>query len=67
MVSLHVEACAKGAGLFWETLKAPEQGYSYDPAHAPVMFANNRDGITGTFFDWMREDVSCPMERQSTY
>lgn len=56
MVSLHVEACAKGASVFWETLKAPEQGYSYDPAHAPVMFANNRDGITGTFFDWMRED-----------
>ncbi|EIW80747.1 S-adenosyl-L-methionine-dependent methyltransferase [Coniophora puteana RWD-64-598 SS2] len=66
MVSLHVEACAKGASVFWETLKAPEQGPSYDPAHAPVMFANNRDGITGTFFDWMREDVSHMLQGQRT-
>ncbi|KAF9228371.1 S-adenosyl-L-methionine-dependent methyltransferase [Gyrodon lividus] len=56
MVSLHVEACAKGAAVLYETMKDPETAYSYDPAHAPVMFANNKEGITGTFFDWMRQE-----------
>ncbi|KIJ65863.1 hypothetical protein HYDPIDRAFT_87240 [Hydnomerulius pinastri MD-312] len=56
MVSLHVEACAKGAAVFYESLKDPETAYSYEPGHAPVMYANNKEGITGTFFDWMRQE-----------
>ncbi|KAH7908402.1 O-methyltransferase-domain-containing protein [Hygrophoropsis aurantiaca] len=58
MVSLHVEACAKGAGVFYETLKEPDHAYSYEPAHAPVMYAIKPQGIEGTFFDWMRQDDS---------
>ena len=57
MISLHVEATAKGAAVFYETLKDSKMAYSEDPEHAPVMYANNRDGITGTFFDWMRQEV----------
>ncbi|KIJ15471.1 hypothetical protein PAXINDRAFT_11592 [Paxillus involutus ATCC 200175] len=56
MINLHVEACAKGAAVFYDSLKDSETAYSYDPAHAPVMFANNKEGITGTFFDWMRQE-----------
>jgi 2-polyprenyl-3-methyl-5-hydroxy-6-metoxy-1,4-benzoquinol methylase len=56
MISLHVEACAKGASVFYESLKDTETAYSYDPTHAPVMFANNKEGITGTFFDWMKQE-----------
>ncbi|KAF8839427.1 S-adenosyl-L-methionine-dependent methyltransferase [Paxillus ammoniavirescens] len=56
MIALQAEACAKGVAAVYETLKNPENGRSNDPAHAPVMFANNKEGITGTFFDWMRQD-----------
>ena len=59
MVSLHVEAGAKGASVLYESLKDPRTAHSYEPRHAPVMYANNRDGIEGTFFDWMRQDVCC--------
>ncbi|KAG1744599.1 O-methyltransferase-domain-containing protein [Suillus paluster] len=56
MVSLHVESCAKGASVFYESLKDPRTGYSYEPTDAPIMYANNKEGIQGTFFDWMRQD-----------
>ncbi|KAG0699353.1 O-methyltransferase-domain-containing protein [Suillus ampliporus] len=56
MVSLHVEACAKGASVFYESLKDPRTAYSYEPTDAPIMYINNKEGIQGTFFDWMRED-----------
>ncbi|KIJ15468.1 hypothetical protein PAXINDRAFT_77055 [Paxillus involutus ATCC 200175] len=56
MIRLQAEACEKGVAVVYETLKNPENGHSNDPAHAPVMFANNKEGITGTFFDWMRQD-----------
>ena len=58
MVSLHVEAGAKGAAVLYETLKDAKTAYSDHPDHAPVMYANNKVGITGTFFDWMRQEVS---------
>lgn len=57
MVNVHVEATAKGAAVLYETLKDSKTAYSEHPDHAPVMFANNREGITGTFFDWMRQEV----------
>ncbi|KAF8551977.1 S-adenosyl-L-methionine-dependent methyltransferase [Imleria badia] len=57
MVSLHVEAGAKGAAVLYETLKDSNTANSDNPDHAPVMYANNKEGITGTFFDWMRQEV----------
>ncbi|EGO00912.1 hypothetical protein SERLA73DRAFT_87273 [Serpula lacrymans var. lacrymans S7.3] len=56
MISLHVEACAKGAGVYYETLKEPGYAYSYEPSAAPIMHAIKPLGIEGTFFDWMRMD-----------
>ncbi|KAF9228372.1 S-adenosyl-L-methionine-dependent methyltransferase [Gyrodon lividus] len=58
MISLQAETCAKGAAVLYETLKDPETAYSDDPVHAPIMHANNKEGITGTFFDWMRQEDS---------
>lgn len=53
MMLLHVEAVAKGASVFYETLKDPKIAYSYEPTIAPVMYAINKNGTEGTFFDWM--------------
>ena len=57
MVNLHVEVTAKGSAVLYETLKDSKTAYSEDPDHAPIMYANNKEGITGTLFDWMRQDV----------
>ena len=51
-LSHHVNEGAKGASLLCETLK--DQEY---PEHAPVMYTNNKEGVTGTFFDWMKQEV----------
>ncbi|KAG2366734.1 O-methyltransferase-domain-containing protein [Suillus spraguei] len=53
MTLLHMEAVAKGATVYYETLKHQRVGYSYEPTDAPVMFAMNTEGTEGTFFDWM--------------
>ncbi|KAG2074762.1 S-adenosyl-L-methionine-dependent methyltransferase [Suillus decipiens] len=53
MTLLHMEAVAKGATVFYETLKDQRVGYSYEPTDAPVMYAINKEGTEGTFFDWM--------------
>ncbi|KIK82024.1 hypothetical protein PAXRUDRAFT_832449 [Paxillus rubicundulus Ve08.2h10] len=55
-IELQAETYSKGAAMVYDTLKDPEYGHSNDPSHAPVMFANNKEGITGTFFDWMKHD-----------
>jgi hypothetical protein len=57
MVNLHVESCAKAAAVFYDSLKDPRTAYSYEPTDAPFMFANNKEGIQGEFFDFMRQDV----------
>ena len=57
IVSLHVETAAKGSAVLYETLTDSTTAYSEDPEHAPVIYANNKEGITGTMFDWMRQDV----------
>ena len=57
LVSVHVEETAKGAAVLYETLKDPKTAFSEDPEHAPMMYANNKEGITGTFFDWMKKEV----------
>ncbi|KAG1865914.1 S-adenosyl-L-methionine-dependent methyltransferase [Suillus subalutaceus] len=53
MILLHVEPVARGAAVFYETLKDPKIAYSYEPTVAPVMYAINKEGTEGTFFDWM--------------
>lgn len=59
MVMLHVEAVARGASVFYDTLKDPKIAYSYEPTIAPTMYATNKEGTEGTFFDWMAKHV-CP-------
>lgn len=53
MILLHVEAAGKGASVLYETLKDPKIAYSYEPSIAPTMYAINKEGTEGTFFDWM--------------
>ncbi|KAG2366698.1 O-methyltransferase-domain-containing protein [Suillus spraguei] len=48
-----VEIVAKGAAVFYETLKDPKTAYSYEPTVSPIMYSINKDGTEGTFFDWM--------------
>ncbi|KAI6160964.1 hypothetical protein EDD17DRAFT_1593615 [Pisolithus thermaeus] len=57
MVNLHTESVSKGAALIYENLKGPRTAYSYHPDHYPVMVANNKEGTTGVFFDWLRQKV----------
>ena len=57
LVNLHVEGAVKGAAVLYETLKDPKTAYSEDPEDAPVMYAYNKEGITGTYFDRMRQEV----------
>ncbi|KAI6096925.1 hypothetical protein EDD16DRAFT_1732760 [Pisolithus croceorrhizus] len=58
MVNLHTESVSKGAALIYENLKGPRTAYSYHPDHYPVMVANNKEGTTGVFFDWLRQKDS---------
>ncbi|KAG1823989.1 O-methyltransferase-domain-containing protein [Suillus variegatus] len=53
IILFHVEATARGASVFYETLKDPKIAYSYDPTIAPAMYALNKSGTEGTIFDWM--------------
>ena len=57
LVSLHIEGTDKGASVLYETLKDSKTAYSEDPKHAPGMYAYNKEGITGKFFDLMRQEV----------
>ncbi|KAG1828530.1 O-methyltransferase-domain-containing protein [Suillus variegatus] len=56
MILLHVESTAKGATVFYETLKDPRIAYSYEQTAAPVMYAINKDGTEGTAFDLIARD-----------
>ncbi|KAG1835539.1 S-adenosyl-L-methionine-dependent methyltransferase [Suillus variegatus] len=53
MILFHVDIVAKGAPVFYETLKDPKIAYSYEPTVAPVMYAINKNGTEGTIFDRM--------------
>ena len=65
MVGLHVESATRGAAVLYETLKDSKTAYSEGPEHAPIMYVNNKEGITGTFFDWMRQEVTISFYVQS--
>ena len=63
--SLQVEAGVKGAAVLYESLKDLRTAYSDDSEHSPIMYANNKEGITGTFFEWVRQQVSgCSIHEQ---
>ena len=36
----------------------PEYATSYEPDKAPLIYALKKKGFKGSFFDWMKEDVS---------
>jgi hypothetical protein len=57
MIILHVDSVAKGASVFYDTLKDPKIAYSFEPTIAPTMYAINKNGTEGTFFDWMAQHV----------
>ncbi|KAG1742550.1 O-methyltransferase-domain-containing protein [Suillus lakei] len=63
MMLLHVEAVAKGASVFYETLKDPKIAYSYEPTIAPVMYAINKDGTEGTVL--RLDGAECDGQRES--
>ena len=68
LVKFRAEVYPKGAAMLYETLKDPKTAFSEDPDHSPVMYANNKAGITGTFFDWIKQQVrSCSIHEQSIY
>lgn len=58
MVNHHVHSIAKGASVLYETLKDPTTSHFEGSENAPVMYANKREGVIGTFFDWITQDVS---------
>ena len=57
LASVHVEETAKGAAVLYETLKDPKTAFSEDPQHAPIVYASNKEGIAGTYFDRMKQEV----------
>ena len=57
IISIQAETNVKGAIMLYETLKDPKTAFSDDPDHSPLMYANNKDGFTGGFYDWMRHQV----------
>lgn len=55
---IETEDISRGAIVLYETLTEPEYATSYDPDKAPVIYALKKSGFKGSFFDWMRQDVS---------
>jgi len=54
IVSLRVETYVKGSIMLYETLKDPKTALSDDPDHSPLMYANNKEGFVGGFYDWIK-------------
>ena len=57
LVNLDIEAHTRATPVLYETLKDPKTAFSEDPDHSPLMYANSKAGITGTFFDWVKQQV----------
>ena len=55
---IEAEDVSQGAVVLYETMTEPEYAASYDPDKAPLIYALKKKGFKGSFFDWMREDVS---------
>ncbi|KAH0826050.1 S-adenosyl-L-methionine-dependent methyltransferase [Lanmaoa asiatica] len=53
---IEAEDVSQGAVVLYETLTEPEYATSYDPEKAPVIYAINRKGFKGGWFDWMKQD-----------
>lgn len=58
-LSRHMtEDVSDGATVLYEAMTYPEYATSYHPEKSPLMYALNKKGIKGNFFDWLKEDVS---------
>lgn len=44
--------------MLYESMTEPEYATSYEPDKAPLIYALKKKGFKGSFFDWMKEDVS---------
>ncbi|KAG9311544.1 S-adenosyl-L-methionine-dependent methyltransferase [Chiua virens] len=49
------EDVSNGAAVLYETMTEPQYATSYAPEKSPLMYALNQRGVTGNFFDWLRE------------
>ncbi|EGN93498.1 hypothetical protein SERLA73DRAFT_64041 [Serpula lacrymans var. lacrymans S7.3] len=54
---LHTEIVMSGASVLYENLTNQDTAFSYEPSKAPIMEVLKKEGITGTFFDWMTSNV----------
>jgi len=52
-----------GAAVLYEAMTEPEYATSYHPEKSPLMYALNKKGIKGNYFDWLKEDT----ERRETF
>lgn len=55
---IEAEDVSQGAVVLYESMTEPEYATSYEPDKAPLIYALKKKGFKGSFFDWMKEDVS---------
>ena len=55
---IEAEDISQGAVVLYDTMTEPEYATSYDPDKAPLIYALKKKGFKGSFFDWMKQDVS---------
>ncbi|KAH7890353.1 S-adenosyl-L-methionine-dependent methyltransferase [Phlebopus sp. FC_14] len=56
MARLYAQDVSQGAGVLYETMTEPDYAWSYEPDKAPVIYALRKQGVEGSFFDWMKAD-----------
>ncbi|EGO18879.1 hypothetical protein SERLADRAFT_480559 [Serpula lacrymans var. lacrymans S7.9] len=59
---LHTEIVMSGASVLYENLTNQDTAFSYEPSKAPIMEVLKKEGITGTFFDWMTSNPNTQEE-----
>jgi len=62
ILNRQAETNVKGSTMLYETLKDPKTALSDEPDHSPLMYANNKEGFVGGFYDWMKHQI---VERES--
>ncbi|KAI6157185.1 O-methyltransferase-domain-containing protein [Pisolithus tinctorius] len=58
LTCIHAQDVSQGAGVLYETLTEPEYAMSYEPDKAPMIYVLKRKGLKGSFFDWMKADLT---------
>ncbi|KAG6372999.1 S-adenosyl-L-methionine-dependent methyltransferase [Boletus reticuloceps] len=53
---MEVEYASQGAVVLYETMTEPEYATSYAPDKAPLIYALEKKGFEGNFFDWVKEN-----------